>query len=103
MSKEKSSFGFGLGLIAGVIGGLIAGILYAPKPGAESRKIVKKTMCELVEKHSPAVSEAKKNAIESVDLFRYKLERQYKKINDKLKSMRMQKAKQLETTDYDFN
>ena len=56
-----------------------------------------------MEKHSPAVSEAKKNAIESVDLLRYKLERQYKKINDKLKSMRMQKAKQLETTDYDFN
>lgn len=103
MCKEKSSFGFGLGLIAGVIGGLVAGILYAPKPGVESRKIVKETVCELMEKHSPAVSEAKKNAIESVDLLRYKLERQYKKINDRLKSMRMQKAKQLETTDYDFN
>ena len=60
MSKEKSSFGFGIGLIAGVIGGLVAGILYAPKSGAESRKIVKDTVCELVEKHSPAVSEAKK-------------------------------------------
>ena len=103
MSKENSAFGFGLGLIAGVVGGIIAGILYAPKPGAESRRILKETVCDLVEKHSPAVSEAKKNAIESVDLLRYKLERQYKKINDKLKSMRMQKAKQLETTDYDFN
>ncbi len=103
MCKEKSSIGFGMGLIAGVIGGIIAGILYAPKPGAESRRILKESICEFVEKNSPAVSEAKKNAIESVDLLRYKLERQYKKINDKLKSMRMQKAKQLETTDYDFN
>ena len=103
MSKEKSSIGFGMGLIAGVVGGLIAGILYAPKPGAESRKILKESICEFVEKNSPAVTEAKKNAIESVDLLRYKIERQYKRINDKLKSMRMKKAKQLETTDYDFN
>ena len=103
MSREKSSIGFGMGLIAGVVGGLIAGILYAPKPGAESRRILKESICEFIEKNSPAVSEAKKNAIESVDLLRYKIERQYKRINDKLKSMRMKKAKQLETTDYDFN
>ena len=27
MSKDKSSFGFGMGLLAGVVGGIIAGIL----------------------------------------------------------------------------
>ena len=41
MSKDKSSFGFGMGLIAGVVGGIIAGVLYAPRPGSEMREKVK--------------------------------------------------------------
>ena len=32
MSKNKS-FMFAMGLIAGVVGGLVAGVLYAPKSG----------------------------------------------------------------------
>ena len=31
--SEKNSTSFGLGLLAGVVGGIIAGVLYAPKPG----------------------------------------------------------------------
>lgn len=104
MSKEKSSIGFGVGLLAGVIGGLVAGVLYAPRPGAEMREKIKDTVCDLAEKHSPAISEAKKQALESVDLLRYKLERQYKKFNNMLKSKKMRKAKELEEiNDYDFN
>ena len=38
MSKNKSSLMFGMGLIAGVIGGIVAGVLYAPKSGEESRR-----------------------------------------------------------------
>ena len=41
MSKDKSSFGFGMGLLAGVVGGIIAGILYAPRPGSEMREMLK--------------------------------------------------------------
>ena len=63
MSKDKSSIGFGVGLLAGVVGGLIAGILYAPRPGSEMREKVKDTVCDLAEKHSPAVNEAKRQAI----------------------------------------
>ena len=38
MSKDKDdSISFGIGLLAGVVGGIIAGIIYAPKPGAETR------------------------------------------------------------------
>ena len=104
MSKDKSSFGFGMGLLAGVVGGLIAGVLYAPSPGAEMRAKVKETVYDLAEKHSPAVNEAKKQAIESIDLLRYKLERQYKKFSNMLKSKKMRKAKELEdVSDYDFN
>ena len=30
MSKNKS-FAFGMGLLAGIVGGIVAGVLYAPK------------------------------------------------------------------------
>ena len=104
MGKEKSSIGFGLGLLAGVIGGIIAGVLYAPCPGSEMRKKVKETVCDLAEKYSPEVNEAKKQALESVDLLRYKLEKQYKKFGNMIKSKKMRKAKELEEiNDYDFN
>lgn len=100
--EENTSIGFGIGLIAGVVGGLLAGVLLAPKSGEESREKLKTTVCDLAQKHSPAISEAKKNAFESLDLLRYKLERQYKKFNNMLKSKKMRKAKELERTEYDF-
>jgi len=103
MSNDKSSIGFGLGLIAGVVGGIFAGVMYAPKSGEESRSKLKDTVCDIAEKHSPEVNDAKKKAFESIDLLRYKLERQYKKFNNMLKSRKMQKAKELEDTEYDFN
>ena len=71
MKKEKSSIGFGLGLLAGVVGGIVAGILYAPCPGSEMREKVKGTVCDLAEKYSPEVKEAKKQALESVVLLKY--------------------------------
>jgi len=98
MSKNKS-FMFGMGLIAGVVGGLIAGVLYAPKPGEESRRELKDAACELYEKHSPKINEAKKQALESVDLMKYKLERQFKKFNNMIKSKKLLKAKELEEMD----
>lgn len=103
MSKDKSSTSFGIGLFAGVVGGLIAGVLFAPCPGAEMREKVKDTVCDLAEKHSPAINEAKKQALESVDLLKYKLERQYKKFGNMLKSKKMRQAKELESeTDFDW-
>ena len=103
MSEKKSSIGFGLGLLAGVVGGIIAGVLYAPESGDKARHKLKDTVCDFAEKHSPEVSDAKKKAIESLDLFCYKLERQFKKFNNMLRSEKMRKAKELEDTDYDFN
>lgn len=102
MSKNKSLM-FGMGLLAGVVGGLIAGVLYAPKPGEESRREIKEAACELYEKHSPAIKEAKKQALENVDLMKYKLERQLRKFNNMLKSKKLQKAKELEETDDFYN
>lgn len=103
MSKENNSISFGLGLFAGVIGGIVAGILFAPKSGEESRKALKEVIDEFGEKHSPEINEAKQQALESIDLVKYKLERQYRKLNHVLKSKKLQKAKELEDSEYDFN
>ena len=100
MSKNKS-FMFGMGLLAGVVGGIVAGVLFAPKPGEESRRELKEAACELYEKHSPAIKEAKKQALESVDLMKYKLERQLRKFNNMVKSRKLLKAKELESSSDD--
>ena len=96
-NKENSSIGFGLGLLFGVVGGIVAGVLYAPTSGEEMRSKLKDTVCDLSEKHSTAVKEAKIQAMESIDLLRYKLEKQYKKFGNMLKSKKMRKAKELES------
>ena len=102
MSNNKS-FMFGMGLITGVIGGIIAGVLYAPKSGEESRRELKEAACELYEKHSPAINEAKKQAMENIDLMKYKLERQFRKFNNMIKSKKLMKAKELEKfEDYNY-
>lgn len=102
MSNNKS-FAFGMGLLAGVVGGIIAGVLFAPKPGEESRRELKEAACELYEKNSPAIAEAKKQALENVDLMRYKLERQFRKFNNMIKSKKLLKAKELEAADDSFD
>ena len=96
MCKKNDAFLFSMGIIAGVVGGIVAGVLYAPKSGEESRKELKETACELYEKHAPQIIEAKKQAIESIDLINYKIERQFRKLNNLLKSKKMLKAKELE-------
>jgi len=103
MSEKNNSTSFGLGLLAGVIGGIVAGILYAPESGEKSRNELKEVIDDFNEKHSPEIKDAKKQALESIDLVKYKLERQYRKINHMLKSRKLQKAKELEDTKYDFN
>lgn len=102
MSK-KGGFSFGFGLIAGVVSGIIAGVLYAPESGEKSREKLKDTATDIAEKHSPEIKEAKKQAMESLDLAKYQLERQFRKLTHMLKSKKLQKAKELEDTDYDFN
>ena len=101
MSKNKSLM-FGMGLLAGVVGGIIAGVLYAPKSGEESRRQVKEAACEFYEKHSPAINDAKKQALENIDLMKYKLERQLRKFNNMIKSKKLLKAKELEEMDSEY-
>lgn len=99
MSKNKS-LAFPLGLLAGVVGGVVAGILLAPKPGEETRKELADAACEFYEKHSPEINAAKRQAIQSVDLVKCKIERQFKNLSDKIKSRKLRKAKVREASDY---
>ena len=96
---SKKAFMFSMGVIAGVVGGIVAGVLYAPKPGEESRKELKDAVCDFYDEHAPQIAEAKKQAMESIDLMKYKLERQFRKLNNSVKSKKMQKAKELEDSE----
>lgn len=99
MCKKNDAFLFSMGIIAGVVGGIIGGVLFAPKSGEESRNELKDAACELYEKHAPQIVDAKKQALEAVDLMKYKLERQFRKLSNSLKSKKMQKAKALEDSE----
>ena len=102
MSKDDNSIIFGMGLLVGVVGGMIAAILYAPKSGKETREELKVFVNDFAEKHAPEIKKAKKQALESLDMMKYKLEKQYNKINDHIKAKQMAKAKRMEDRSYDY-
>lgn len=103
MSKEDNSISFGMGLLAGVVGGVVAAILFAPKSGKETREELKEFANDFAQKHAPEIKEAKKQALQSLDVMKYKLEKQYNKINEHIKAKQMAKAKEKESMSYDFN
>ncbi|MCD7780189.1 MAG: YtxH domain-containing protein [Candidatus Gastranaerophilales bacterium] len=103
MSKEDSSISFGVGLLLGVVGGVIAAVLYTPKSGQETRKEVENVIVDLAQKYTPEIKEAKKQALTSIDVMRYRLEQQYNKINETIKAKQIAKAKEKESTDYEVN
>ncbi len=103
MSKEDSSISFGVGLLLGVVGGVIAAVLYAPKSGEETRKDVENVITDMAQKYTPEIKEAKKQALTSIDVMRYRLEQQYNKINETIKAKQIAKAKEKESVDYEVN
>ena len=103
MSKEDSSISFGVGLLLGVVGGVIAACLYAPKSGEESRKDIENAITDMAQKYTPEIQEAKRQALTSIDVMRYRLEQQYNKINDSIKAKQLAKAKEKELSDYEVN
>ncbi|MBO7672375.1 YtxH domain-containing protein [bacterium] len=100
MSKDSKSMAFPLGLLAGVVGGIVAGVLFAPKPGKETREELVQAASEFYEKHSPEINNAKKQAMDSVELLKCKLEKQIKTFADTIKSRKMRKAKEKENSEF---
>ncbi len=103
MSKEDNSISFGLGMLLGVVGGVIAAVLYAPKSGEETRQNVENVITDFAQKYTPEIKEAKRQALTSIDVIRYRLEQQYNKINSAIKAKQLAKAKEKESTDYEVN
>ena len=101
MSKEDDVI-FSIGLLAGILGGVAAGIRLAPKSGEETRAELKEAINEFAQNAIPEIKEAKKQALESLDMMKYKLEKQYNKINDHIKAKQMAKAREMEDQSYDF-
>ena len=95
--KDDSSFGFAMCILAGVVGGIIAGVLLAPKSGEESRKELKEKIDNLYEKYSPEVMQAKEQALCAIKNSKDKIEDAYKKFNEYLKAKQLAKAKNNET------
>ena len=97
MSDNNNSSSFGWGLLGGILGGIVAGILLAPKPGQETREELKEAVSDIAEKCAPKLQEAQKKALESIDLVRYQLEKQYNKLNSSIKAKNLRKAKEKES------
>lgn len=60
MNRETSN-GFFSGLILGVVVGAAVALLYAPQPGAETRRMVKEKALEVKEKAAKTASKIKES------------------------------------------
>ncbi len=102
MSKKDSSIGFAIGILAGVVGGIAAGLLFAPKSGEDSRRELKETYENLMQKYSPEITQAKKQAMEMIKSSKEKIEDTYKKFNDNIKAQKLAHAKNCEIDVYEI-
>ena len=59
MNKDQAS-GIAIGLVVGAVIGLAIGFLYAPKPGKETRQLVKDKALEVKDRAARAIREVKK-------------------------------------------
>ena len=102
MSK-KSSLVFGIGVLLGVVGGVVAGVLYAPQSGEETRKQLKDAACQIAKENAPKIRKAKKDALNAIELIKCRLESEYGKVLEKIKAKKLAKAKSKEEGSYEFN
>ena len=103
MCKDNHSVCFGVGILLGVVAGVVTAVLYAPKSGEETRNDLSNTISDLAQKYTPEIIEAKKQALTSIDVMRYKLEREYNRLNETIKAKQIAKAKVKESIDDEIN
>ncbi len=60
MGEKESGNSFLIGFILGAIAGVAVGFLYAPKPGKETRALLREKATELKDKAGEAISKATK-------------------------------------------
>ncbi len=65
MSEKDSGTSFAVGFLIGAIAGVAIGFLYAPKPGKETRAMLKEKADEFKEKAGEVTEKAKEAALEA--------------------------------------
>ncbi|MCR5260932.1 MAG: YtxH domain-containing protein [Candidatus Gastranaerophilales bacterium] len=100
MSKDDDALIFGIGILAGVTAGIIAGLLMAPASGEETRKKLENHVNDFAENCCPTLEEAKRQALATVDVLQFKIEKAIKKVNDMIKARQLAKAKDKEHSVY---
>lgn len=74
MTSKDAGGGFAIGFVVGAVIGLAIGFLYAPRPGEETRQILKEKAGEMGEKATEVAGKVKETATEAVKKARAKLE-----------------------------
>lgn len=62
MADKDTGTGFAIGFIVGAAVGLAIGFLYAPRPGEETRELLKEKTAKVAEKVKDVATEAKQKA-----------------------------------------
>ena len=97
MSKEMdNSISFGLGLLAGVIGGIIAAVMYAPKSGEETRADLVDKAVKIKRNLPKKIECAKKKSINSIEHTKASIENIIEDIQGSLRAQKMANAKKIE-------
>jgi len=65
MAEKDKGIGFAIGFIAGTAIGLAIGFLYAPRPGEETRQLLKEKAEEMKGKASGVVEKVREAAVEA--------------------------------------
>jgi gas vesicle protein len=65
MAEKDSGASFVIGFILGAVAGAAIGFLYAPKPGRETRALLKEKALEAKEKAGEVAEKAKETAIKA--------------------------------------
>ena len=67
---------------------------------ANCAKKIEDKVTDFAENHCPTVEEAKRQALATVDVVQYKIEKAIKRVNDAIKARQLAKAKDKEDTVY---
>lgn len=103
--NDDGIFTFLLGMIFGVLGGVVAGILFAPKSGDELRADAQDFMRALPGRLNDEINNPNTRTREFIEKTRYSIESQVGKVKRDRDADRMAKAKRAEelASGYEFN
>lgn len=99
--NSEGSISFGMGLLIGVVGGVVAGLLYTPKSGVEIRDDIRKA-AGLPEKE-PELVYTKMASINLINRVKFTLEKQLYRVNEAVKAAKMASAKRKEELESGYN